>query len=187
MSGETEKEGAGSPLFPFRDERRADKGLSEDELALRWHRRAETLPGDKGAYILLIRLAVSVPAPPSLGPGGSLRRGLYLYCGSARGPGGIRARVGRHMRAEKGIRWHVDHLTTRAASVRALVFPGGEECALLARVLGMEGVSVPLPGLGASDCATCPAHLLRAEGTAQGVAKGVLDLFPAVPRAPEEG
>jgi Uri superfamily endonuclease len=180
MSDEKETEGTGRPPSPFRDEGRADKA------PLRWHRRAATLPGDKGAYLLLIRLTTAARAPQSLAPGGSLPRGLYVYCGSARGPGGIAARVGRHMRTEKGLRWHVDYLTTRAASVRALAFPGGDECDLLYRVLGMDGVSVPLPGLGATDCASCPAHVLRADGRAADVAERLVALFEAVSQGSED-
>ncbi len=81
----------------------------------------------------------------------------------------------------------MDHLTSRAASVRALVFPGGDECVLLERVLGMEGISVPLPGLGASDCVRCPAHLLRADGRAVDVADRLQNLFEAVSRGSEDG
>ncbi|WP_413206935.1 GIY-YIG nuclease family protein [Rhodospirillum sp. A1_3_36] len=181
MSDKRKREEVGSLPPPFREEDSADKA------PLRWHRRAATLPRDKGAYLLLIRLTAAVPAPQNVAPGRSLARGLYVYCGSARGPGGIAARVGRHMRPEKGLRWHVDHLTSRAASVRALVFPGGDECVLLERVLGMEGISVPLPGLGASDCVRCPAHLLRADGRAVDVADRLQNLFEAVSRGSEDG
>jgi Uri superfamily endonuclease len=86
------------------------------------------------------------------------------------------------MRPDKGIRWHVDHLTTRAASVRALAFPGGDECALVTALLDRGGLSIPLPGLGASDCVRCPAHLLAIAGPAREAAARVarwLDgLFP---------
>ncbi len=40
--------------------------------------------------------------------------GTYLYVGSAWGPGGLRARVGRHLRGSAALRWHIDYL--RAAS-----------------------------------------------------------------------
>lgn len=36
--------------------------------------------------------------------------GYYVYVGSAFGPGGVAARVGRHFRREKTLRWHMDYL-----------------------------------------------------------------------------
>ena len=41
----------------------------------------------------------------------TLAAGQYAYVGSAHGPGGLRARVGRHLRAEKPLHWHIDYLT----------------------------------------------------------------------------
>jgi Uri superfamily endonuclease len=40
-----------------------------------------------------------------------LPAGRYLYCGSAKGPGGLKARLSRHMRRGKSVRWHIDRLT----------------------------------------------------------------------------
>ena len=37
-------------------------------------------------------------------------RGWYIYVGSARGPGGVAARVGHHLRCQKRPRWHLDYL-----------------------------------------------------------------------------
>ena len=37
-----------------------------------------------------------------------VRPGFYVYVGSALGPGGLAARIGRHARQEKAFRWHVD-------------------------------------------------------------------------------
>ena len=60
------------------------------------------------------------PAPPA--------PGFYLYCGSAKGPGGLAARLARHMRHGKAIRWHVDVLTEAGTVLGAWTFPGGDEC-----------------------------------------------------------
>ena len=92
-------------------------------------------------------------------PDAALSAGTYVYCGSAYGPGGLRARVARHLRREKPMRWHVDYLT-RSGSVRAvLALPGGSECALLSSILTHPGATVPIRGFGSSDCRRCPAHL----------------------------
>lgn len=124
-----------------------------------WTLCPDRLPAEPGAYALLIRLPRRCPLPPRFG-GIVLPAGAYLYLGSARGGGGIRARCTRHMAKEKTLRWHVDWLTTApGATVRAAAFPGGTECELVARAL-LAGATVPVPGLGASDCGRCPAHLL---------------------------
>lgn len=45
-----------------------------------------------------------------------------------------------------------------------MAFPGQSECALLARLLEIdEGVSVPVPGFGSTDCRRCPSHLLAVD------------------------
>jgi Uri superfamily endonuclease len=118
------------------------------------------LPGAQGAYLLWLPLprAVEVAAPR---PGARLSAGVYLYFGSANGPGGLRARVARHLRSEKRPRWHVDQLTAAAGDeARALAWVGGGECAWRAAVQA-AGAGVPVPGFGASDCRACRAHLLR--------------------------
>jgi Uri superfamily endonuclease len=118
------------------------------------------LPAVPGAYLLWLPLArpLELAAPK---PGARLAPGVLLYLGSANGPGGLRARVARHLRADKRPRWHVDQLTAAAgASARALAWPGGSECAWRAAVQA-AGAAVPVPRFGASDCRRCPAHLLR--------------------------
>ncbi|WP_245913437.1 GIY-YIG nuclease family protein [Caenispirillum bisanense] len=126
-----------------------------------WTTHPDRLPAAPGAYALLIRLPRRCPLPPRFGPSAALPAGRYLYLGSARGGGGIRARCTRHMAADKTLRWHVDWLTTQpGTTVRAAPFPGGDECALTARALA-AGATAPVPGLGASDCPRCAAHLLH--------------------------
>ena len=120
----------------------------------------EPISREPGAYLLLIELAAPLALDiPRLDPA-TLAPGRYAYCGSAYGPGGLRARIGRHLRCDKVQRWHIDRLTAagRVAGVRAV--PGGRECALLRDLLARPGVSVPVPGFGSSDCRACPAHLV---------------------------
>ena len=91
-----------------------------------------------------------------------LPAGLYLYAGSARGPGGIRARVARHLRRPKACHWHIDHLTRVAELEDAIAFPDGRECAIADFALA-RGAQTPVPRFGASDCPRCAAHLLAVE------------------------
>lgn len=96
-------------------------------------------------------LAIARPSPVML------CAGYYLYAGSARGPGGLKARVARHMRRPKLCHWHVDQISAVADVVGAFVWPGGNECALAAR---WARVGTPVAGFGSSDCRRCRSHLL---------------------------
>lgn len=120
---------------------------------------SDCLPAAPGAYLLVIDL----PRPMIVQRPGTatLDEGRYLYAGSARGPGGIRARVRRHLKGAKAIRWHVDRLTNMAGAAAVIAYAGGNECDLTAAALRLAGASVPAPGFGSSDCRRCPAHLLR--------------------------
>jgi Uri superfamily endonuclease len=106
-------------------------------------------------YQLLIEVARPVRA--NIGRLGSFAfpAGRYIYTGSARR--NFEARVARHLRTEKTLRWHVDYLLVmpgvRIAGVRRYV---EDECAINQATPG----SVPVPGFGASDCrAGCGSHL----------------------------
>lgn len=115
------------------------------------------IPRAPGAYVLLVELTapldfVFAGKPAHLAPG------AYFYCGSARGPGGLAARVDRHLRREKSIRWHIDHLTTAGRVKGVWVDETGDECAL---ARGLSHLPTPLPGFGASDCRTCRSHLFQ--------------------------
>jgi Uri superfamily endonuclease len=118
------------------------------------------LPPLAGAYVIFIDSAGTVTVPIG-GRTARLAPGTYLYCGSARGPGGIRARVGRHLKARKALRWHVDSLTAAGNIRGVIVAPEGEECDLFDRLRAVPGCTVPVAGFGSSDCRRCPAHLLR--------------------------
>lgn len=119
-------------------------------------------PLPTGAYLLKITLAKPVTLSGSRLAGLVLAAGDYLYAGSARGPGGIPARLKHHVSKAKKPHWHVDQLTLAAQRLESMAFPGGRECHLVAALLRLPGLSVPIPGFGASDCRLCPAHLLKA-------------------------
>ncbi len=115
------------------------------------------IPATRGAYVLAI--ALTVPLHLSL-PGrrpALLNPGRYLYCGSAKGPGGLRARLARHARCRKNVHWHVDRLTRAGTIIGAWVFPDGDECDLVAM---LSECPVAMRGFGSSDCAQCASHLL---------------------------
>jgi len=119
------------------------------------------LPSDPGAYLLILGVSAALRLSIPRFAGTCLEPGTYAYAGSARGPGGIRARVGRHLRKEKTIRWHIDHLTSGRQTVWAGVYPDADECTLIARLMAGGAFETPLSGFGSSDCRSCAAHLLR--------------------------
>jgi Uri superfamily endonuclease len=107
--------------------------------------------------------------------------GAYLYFGSACGPGGLSARLTRHLlpASPHPLHWHIDYLRA-VAEIRALTYLAGScqeraaqrlECLWSQAVAGLTGSLVPAPGFGASDCRSrCPAHLLTIQepGAARG-------------------
>lgn len=115
----------------------------------------------RGAYMLLLRLDVPVTVPSGRNSPFRLEPGWLIYCGSARGPGGLRARLRRHVRRDKPLHWHVDRLTIAAAEIGAIPIPDGDECALIAALLRQPAFSVAVSGFGNTDCRVCESHLLR--------------------------
>jgi len=97
-----------------------------------------------------------------------LRRGNYLYTGSAMGTGStsLERRLQRHIARSKTVRWHIDYLTSwpsrKVTGAVYVVSSKRLECKanrLIARELKLHPV---LPRIGASDC-ECDGHLLGPE------------------------
>jgi Uri superfamily endonuclease len=113
-------------------------------------------------------------------------RGLYIYVGSGGGPGGLRARVYRHFRRRKRVRWHIDRLTIASpVSVVGVAWCeggcGAEAESRIALCLYSMGYE-PVPRFGATDDPIAPSHLFRApEGS--GVQACVRDSIECIKRA----
>jgi len=108
----------------------------------------------------MLDLGRAVPLRISTLPRIHLPPGRYAYVGSAKGSGGIRARVRRHLGAHKKVHWHVDHLTAVASVTEVLAYPDGHECDIVERLLRRRRTTTPVVGFGSSDCKRCAAHLL---------------------------
>jgi len=120
-------------------------------------------PNAKGAYLLLFKLDDAMELRVGKLGQVTLPPGWLVYVGSAMGPGGLRARLQRHVRPDKRLHWHIDYLTAVCAPVdwRVDVSVERRECAWVQHLLALPGASVPIPGFGSSDCRLgCPAHLL---------------------------
>jgi len=126
---------------------------------------SQGLPVEQGAYALVIDLDGPLAVEIRRYAGSILPAGRYVYCGSAYGPGGIAGRVRRHLRADKKLRWHVDHLTHAGTVVDVMPVTGGNECVLRAAVLTTPGAHIPLRRFGSMDCTSCPAHLVAVAST----------------------
>ena len=118
------------------------------------------LPARPGTYALL--LACDQDVEIRIGSLGNLRLqpGWYVYVGSALGPGGLKARVSRHERRSKTLRWHIDYLRAVAAIDEVWYTLDGvrRECLWAEALAQMADCSSPMPGFGASDC-SCLTHL----------------------------
>ncbi len=122
----------------------------------------EALPKRQGTYALFVR--VVDPITVEIGRFRMiLSPGVYVYVGSAGGPGGLRARVARHFRRYKRVHWHIDRLTTaegviveRVCYVVGPYGPTIEAC--VSACMERAGLS-PIPRFGASDDPLSSTHL----------------------------
>ena len=109
----------------------------------------------KGIYTLLITLNTSTIV--RIGKLGtvSFREGHYAYVGSALN--GLAARIPRHLREEKKLRWHIDYLLQKATISEVIygITAKNKECAVASQLM-ME--LVPIHRFGCSDC-RCKSHL----------------------------
>jgi Uri superfamily endonuclease len=100
---------------------------------------------------------VARPVRVTIGRFGSFAfpAGRYVYTGSARHQ--IEARIARHLRREKTLRWHIDWLLAApGVSVSGVHRDAREECVVNRATHG----AILIPGFGASDCrAGCGSHL----------------------------
>jgi Uri superfamily endonuclease len=88
--------------------------------------------------------------------------GWYAYAGSALGPGGLAARIGRHLKTSKTPHWHIDRLRDRAELTAVWYAVGNRrrECVWARALSALPGAREVAPGFGASDC-RCATHLLH--------------------------
>lgn len=111
---------------------------------------------DFGVYIAVFYLAE--PSDISVGKLGqfNFRKGYYFYVGRAQR--NLTARLERHGRKSKPMRWHVDYLSVRVEMLGAITIAGPREreCETAKDLAGMFELSPP--GFGASDC-RCGGHL----------------------------
>jgi Uri superfamily endonuclease len=119
-----------------------------------------TLKARRGTYALL--LSLRAPSEIRVGRLGRLRfdSPYYLYFGSALGPGGLGARIGRHMQTTGQRHWHIDYLRQLAdvVGVWYCIDPARLECEWADAAVRLDNRS-SVPRFGSSDC-RCRSHLI---------------------------
>jgi len=111
---------------------------------------------DSGVYIALFRLDESPEICVGRFGEFTFPAGVWLYVGSAQR--NLQARLDRHGRRDKKLRWHIDYLSARATMLGAIMIPGAKrrECEIAAQLA--ELYQRPIRNFGASDC-RCGGHL----------------------------
>lgn len=111
----------------------------------------------KGIYLLIINLKKN--SRIKVGKLGKIAfpKGYYLYVGSALS--NLQARITRHLKTKKKLRWHIDYLlASPKAEIETVVTKQTRkriECKLNRRI---QEFGKPVEGFGCSDC-QCKSHL----------------------------
>jgi Uri superfamily endonuclease len=117
------------------------------------------IPDSTGTYSLL--LYSDFCKKIKVGSLGNLeiKKGYYVYIGSAFGPGGLKSRIGRHLKKNKKLRWHIDYLrkVTEIIDIKFSTDTQRLECEWAAK-FAENGGTAPFKGFGSSDC-KCFSHL----------------------------
>jgi histidyl-tRNA synthetase len=143
--------------------------FSETKMFPRLEDTVQEIPSQPGSYLLWLYLPQAMNLNVGKLGAFTLPAGDYAYLGSAHGSGGLRARLGRHLRGDGKPHWHIDYLRA-VAQVRgfgcaihgrgyACVAP--TECNWSQKLVTIPGAQIVIPGFGSSDCQSrCAAHLI---------------------------
>jgi Uri superfamily endonuclease len=117
-------------------------------------------PAVPGVYALVMRAAASGKLLAGKLGELSLQPGWYVYTGSALGPGGLRGRVGRHLRSTTQ-HWHIDYLKpyVELGEIWSSARRENGEHMWAGVFWGLPLAHIPWPGFGSSDC-RCTSHLI---------------------------
>jgi Uri superfamily endonuclease len=117
------------------------------------------LTRNPGTYALALQLDMNAACQIGALGTHTLNRGIYIYIGSAWGPGGLAARISRHLRGSDKRHWHIDYLRQITYPIAVWFAPNvRQECTWAQLLCDHPHASIPIPGFGASDC-RCTSHL----------------------------
>ncbi len=122
------------------------------------------IPSLPGYYLLILRVHRKTIIFTRGKRRFSLDPGVYIYIGSAHGPGGLRSRIMRHLRRKKKIFWHIDYLTMNEnvdiigfVTISDILKKNIDLEKLLSRL--MQKYLEFIPGFGCSDKKEDRSHL----------------------------
>ncbi len=119
------------------------------------------MKSDPGTYALILQCGSNVSVQIGHWRQIDILPGYYIYNGSAFGPGGVRARVLRHLRMDKPKHWHIDYLSEFVTPVAVWVSYETERLEhQWAQVFYDMPELTPFQGFGCSDC-KCSSHLFH--------------------------
>ncbi len=137
------------------------------------------LPPSPGIYALVI--SIHTTQTVTVGRLGDIvfKKGIYVYAGSAKGSGGLKARLARHLSRTKRIRWHIDYLLLQKdvnisaiAYITTYIEP---ECIIIRRLVKIGFEAYPI-GFGSSDCKhNCSSHLVKCVKNDNTCLKNIID------------
>lgn len=121
------------------------------------------IKSNSGVYLLELFIDPKEKLPTKRFDRECFPEGYYYYAGSAQK--NLIKRIERHLRHEKTIHWHIDHLTTGTDFIkRIFIFenaPKNLECDLVQLMLNKLSFGIPVKNFGNGDCVNnCPSHLL---------------------------
>jgi Uri superfamily endonuclease len=120
-------------------------------------------PAAPGSYAL--QMVLATPVRLQIGALGEFDfpEGEYIYTGNAFGPGGLRARISRHLESGRKSHWHIDYLlpSVHISRVYFVCASPPVECVWSQALAELPKADIPVPRFGASDCRSgCKAHLV---------------------------
>jgi Uri superfamily endonuclease len=123
----------------------------------------ENISAESGSYLLLTRLLKDTCI--RIGALGvcNFESGFYFYCGSARGSGGLSARIHHHLRPNARASWHFDYLKPNLMIDAAWFVTSNEslECSFVKSLCRISQANQPVRFFGSRDCRKgCFSHLV---------------------------
>ncbi len=122
----------------------------------------KTTNSNKGIYILELfaKEVFTISAKKFID--NNFPKGYYYYIGSAQK--NLKSRIERHLRKEKVIHWHIDHLTTHKSieSIIPFIIYDGEkhlEAEIANNFVEYFGTQIIVKGFGNSDTKETKTHL----------------------------
>ncbi len=123
---------------------------------------AEKIPAKKGYYLLVLHIGRNVFLKIGSLRESEYRAGYYIYVGSARGPGGLRSRIKRHLSRVKHLHWHIDYLLSldyvSAVAIVYCIDTGTDLEPVFSELLRSQNLRY-IPRFGCSDKRSDVSHL----------------------------